>query len=115
MKLENYTYYYFLGIGGIGMSALARYFKQFEHPVLGYDKTETPLTQKLQTEGISISFIDEISSIPKEIKAENTLVIYTPAIPKDSKLLNFFQENTFTLAKRSVVLGEITKSTKCLS
>ncbi len=111
MKINNYTYYYFIGIGGIGMSALARYFKLGGKQVLGYDKTETKLTKQLQNEGISVNYYDEISTIPSAISTENTLVIFTPAIPKDSKILNYFSNNGFEVIKRSKALGELTKNT----
>lgn len=99
--------YYFLGIGGIGMSALARYFNQIGHPVFGYDKTPSSLTDKLQSEGISITFQDELSTIPNEIKECRTTaqVVYTPAIPKDNLQFNWLINNGFVLKKRAVVLG----------
>jgi UDP-N-acetylmuramate--alanine ligase len=105
--------YYFLGIGGIGMSALARYFNQIGHPVFGYDKTPSSLTDKLQSEGISITFQDELSTIPNEIKECRTTaqVVYTPAIPKDNLQFNWLINNGFVLKKRAVVLGEISSNT----
>lgn len=98
---------YFLGIGGIGMSALARYFNTNGVTVSGYDKTETVLTKKLVAEGIAIHFEDNIEFIDKAAE----LVIYTPAVPKDHKELNYFLENNYKLVKRSEVLGAITNST----
>jgi UDP-N-acetylmuramate--alanine ligase len=98
---------YFLGIGGIGMSALARYFNTNGVTVSGYDKTETVLTKKLAAEGIAIHFEDNIEFIDKAAE----LVIYTPAVPKDHKELNYFLENNYNLVKRSEVLGAITNST----
>jgi UDP-N-acetylmuramate--alanine ligase len=98
---------YFLGIGGIGMSALARYFNTNGVAVSGYDKTETVLTKKLAAEGIAIHFEDNIEFIDKAAE----LVIYTPAVPKDHKELNYFLENNYNLIKRSEVLGAITNST----
>jgi UDP-N-acetylmuramate--alanine ligase len=98
---------YFLGIGGIGMSALARYFNTNGVAVSGYDKTETVLTKKLAAEGIAIHFEDNIEFIDKAAE----LVIYTPAVPKDHKELNYFLENNYNLLKRSEVLGAITNST----
>jgi len=97
---------YFLGIGGIGMSALARYFNSIGVKVCGYDKTETHLTQQLITEGIKIHFEDNIELIDKNAK----LVIYTPAVPKDHNELNYYQQNNYTVVKRSDVLGAITNS-----
>ena len=98
---------YFLGIGGIGMSALARYFNEKGIAVSGYDKTETVLTKKLQAEGIAVHFEDNIEFIDKAAE----LVVYTPAVPKDHKELNYFLENKYNLVKRSEVLGAITNST----
>lgn len=97
---------YFLGIGGIGMSALARYFNSKGLKVSGYDKTPTVLTTQLQSEGIAIHFEDRIDLIEKEA----TLVIYTPAIPKDHQEYNYFLKNNYTILKRSEVLGIITES-----
>lgn len=96
---------YFLGIGGIGMSALARYFKSIGLRVSGYDKTPTPLTKQLQQEGIHIHFEDDIEQADKEA----SLVVYTPAIPKDHAELNYFKNNHYNLLKRSDVLGMITQ------
>ena len=98
---------YFLGIGGIGMSALARYFNEKGIAVSGYDKTETVLTKKLQAEGIAVHYEDNIEFIDKAAE----LVVYTPAVPKDHKELNYFLENKYNLVKRSEVLGAITNST----
>lgn len=107
--------YFFLGIGGIGMSALARYFHQKGHLVGGYDLTRTPLTQALEDEGIAIHYEDNISRIPVAfMNMENTVVIYTPAIPADMKELVFFQKAKFTLLKRSQILGELTRGQKAL-
>lgn len=94
---------YFLGIGGIGMSALARYFKSLGAEVSGYDKTPTALTSELEKEGISVIFEDDVSLMPKE----SDLVVYTPAIPKDHKGFNFYKDNNYDLKKRSEVLGLI--------
>ena len=95
---------YFLGIGGIGMSALARYFNSIGVPVSGYDKTETTLCKQLSAEGISIHYEDNIELIDKHAQ----LVIYTPAVPKDHNELNYYLQNGFTVIKRSDVLGAIT-------
>lgn len=106
----NYKYIYFLGIGGIGMSAIARYFKANGKPVWGYDKTETVLTKNLVSEGIQIHYEDSVDQIPQEVlnnKAE-TLVILTPAVPQDHTELNFFRAQGYTIKKRSEVLGIIT-------
>ncbi|MFV0152877.1 UDP-N-acetylmuramate--L-alanine ligase [Empedobacter falsenii] len=111
MNILDKTYYYFIGAGGIGMSALERFFKSIGKEVAGYDKTQTELTTELITEGIDIHFEDNIELIPAGIKPENTLVIYTPAVPKDHSELNYFLVNDFKVMKRSEVLGEITKHT----
>src|SRR5690606_26934967 len=112
MKLEKLHSVYFLGIGGIGMSAIARWFNHIGIPVYGYDKTESPLTLVLSKEGMQISYKDEVDALPEELvlQPDQTLIIWTPAIPKDSRLLAYFMENSFTLKKRSEVLGIITSS-----
>lgn len=98
------------------MSALARYFKMQGKAVFGYDKTFTDLTEELVAEGIPVTFIDEISEIQKEvISKENVLVIYTPAIPKGNKILNYFISNDFYVVKRAELLGEVSKNTLCLA
>lgn len=104
-----YTYYYFLGIGGIGMSALARYFNLKGARVYGYDRTSTVLTKKLESEGISISYTDSIEEIPDEILHDknNCLIIYTPAIPDTHKGYSLFVNNGFNIVKRAKVLGSI--------
>lgn len=101
---------FFLGIGGIGMSALARWFRHEGYPVAGYDKTPSPLTEELEKEGMQITFEDKVDTIPAEFTTipEEVLVVWTPAIPKDSVLLNFFQAH-YQLKKRSEVLGMITR------
>ncbi len=113
--IHTYTNYYFIGIGGIGMSALARYFKFSGAQVSGYDKTQTQLTQTLTKEDISIIYEDNLSLLPEGWNPENTLVIFTPAIPKELKIKNNFIDQGFTILKRSRVLGEITKTTQCLA
>jgi UDP-N-acetylmuramate--alanine ligase len=107
---ENKHIAYFLGIGGIGMSALARWFNILGLKVSGYDRTETALTRQLQSEGITINFEDTVDMILPEIRAgkADTLVVYTPAIPKDNRQFNFFKDNGFDIHKRSEVLGAIT-------
>ena len=110
--------YYFLGIGGIGMSALARYFNSQGKMVMGYDRTSTPLTTELQMEDIAVHFDDSIMEIPSVVKLTDrskVLVIYTPAIPKDSTELNWFAENGYTMMKRSQVLGLITEQTTTIA
>jgi UDP-N-acetylmuramate--alanine ligase len=105
---------YFIGIGGIGMSALARYFKSEGKNVSGYDKTPTILTTELQEEGISVHFEDNVGLIsPDLLKGQDkteTLIIYTPAIPKDHKEFNFLKQNGYPIKKRSEVLGMISQT-----
>ena len=109
MKLTNYHSVYFIGIGGIGMSALARWFKRNGFEVSGYDRTETELTAELQKEGINIHFTDDVDQIPKSVKSdkEGSLIIVTPAIPARHTELKYFNRNEYTLHKRSQVLGMI--------
>lgn len=102
-NLKDLKKIYFIGIGGIGMSALARYFKALGAEVSGYDKTPTALTAELEAEGIAVTFDDELANYPKEVD----LVVYTPAIPKDHKGFNFYKESGVELKKRSEVLGLI--------
>ena len=111
MELSNIQRVYFVGIGGIGMSGLARYFHKRGCAVCGYDRTPTTLTNNLIAEGIRIVFEDNEELIPVEYKepSAETLIIYTPAIPKDSKILNFFRTAGFAIKKRSEVLGIISK------
>ena len=110
----QYKNVYFIGIGGIGMSALARYFKQNGLNVGGYDKTASPLTKQLETEGCLIHFDDLGEQVPESFtNKDNTLVVYTPAI-KQLDEINFFKQNGFTLLKRAEVLGMLTRQSKGL-
>ncbi len=95
---------YFIGIGGIGMSALARYFRLQGKEVSGYDRTETELTRLLAKEGIAVSYTDDAAAVPKNVQ----LVVYTPAIPKDNRILEYYRNHGYELMKRSEVLGLIT-------
>ncbi|MNK22630.1 UDP-N-acetylmuramate--L-alanine ligase [compost metagenome] len=114
MILEGIKRFYFIGIGGIGMSALARYFKAKGFDVAGYDKTPSPLTGELQKEGIAVHFEDLGSDIPEAYrKLDSTLVVYTPAIPKNMGELVYVQQ-AHTVLKRSEVLGLITQTSKGL-
>ncbi|WP_019671043.1 UDP-N-acetylmuramate--L-alanine ligase [Eudoraea adriatica] len=116
MTLKDIHNIYFIGIGGIGMSALARYFKLLEKNVAGYDKTETPLTRELTVLGIPIHYKDDISEIPTVYKnKESTLIVYTPAIPDDLIEYNYFASRGFQIKKRSEVLGIITRDTFCFA
>ena len=103
---------YFIGIGGIGMSAIARYYNHAGYNVSGYDRTPSKLTANLEKEGIKIHFTPSIGEIPADI--DETLVIYTPAIPKDMEELVYVQEKGYRLIKRSRALGEIASTQKCL-
>ena len=115
MNLNQIHNVYFIGIGGIGMSALARYFKSIGKNVSGYDKTETELTNELIESGIDIHFEDEISLIPTDYYIENTLVVITPAVPQSHSQWNYFLEREFVVKKRAEVLGLITKDTFCFA
>ena len=115
MNLNQIHNVYFIGIGGIGMSALARYFKNIGKQVSGYDKTPTMLTDELIESGISIHFEDNIDLIPKDFYMENTLVIITPAVPKNHSEWNYFLERDYQVKKRAEVLGIITKDTFCFA
>ena len=117
IALADINRVYLIGIGGIGMSGLARYFHHQGLLVCGYDKTATPLTQAMANEGIRMLYEDEAGLIPLsfQVKDEATLLIYTPAIPKDNKILNFFKSKGFNLHKRSEVLGIISKGMFCIA
>lgn len=115
MKLDQYNSVYFLGIGGIGMSAIARWFKHKGLRVAGYDRTPTPLTHELIEEGMEIHFDDKIEFIPGYISKETTLVIFTPAIPKNHVEHNYLKELGYTILKRSEVLGLLTKNYKTIA
>ncbi|PWG04105.1 UDP-N-acetylmuramate--L-alanine ligase [Polaribacter aquimarinus] len=116
MNLKSIHNVYFVGIGGIGMSAIARYFAVNGKQVAGYDKTPSLITSDLEGLGIEIHFDDAIKNIPISFLEKNTtLVVYTPAIPKEHLELNYFFENDFTVLKRSEILGKITETTFCLA
>lgn len=108
-----YTNIYFIGIGGIGMSAIARYYHYKGLKVSGYDKTPSELTAALESEGIEVHYEDNIGFIPKDV--EHTLVVYTPAIPADMGELVYVQEHGYRVIKRSRTLGEIAQGQKCLA
>lgn len=108
-----YSNIYFIGIGGIGMSAIARYYHQKGLKVTGYDKTPSELTLALENEGIEVHYEDNIDFIPKDV--ENTLVVYTPAVPKDMGELVYVQEKGYRVIKRSRTLGEIAQGQRCLA
>ena len=108
-----YRNIYFIGIGGIGMSAIARYWKFKGLTVSGYDKTPSDLTAALEKEGIAVHYEDNVNYIPKDI--ENTLVVYTPAIPESLEELKYVKEQGYSVLKRSQILGEITRGQTCLA
>ena len=115
MELKDIKSVYFVGAGGIGMSAIARYFLHKKVVVAGYDKTPSALTKELEKEGLAIHYEENIDLIPEACKdSESTLVIYTPAIPQNHKELVYFQENGFTIEKRAQVLGTLTRTHKGL-
>ncbi|RZK77204.1 MAG: UDP-N-acetylmuramate--L-alanine ligase [Pedobacter sp.] len=117
MELGDIKKVYFIGAGGIGMSALARYFMSRGCLVCGYDKTSTNLTATLEHEGILMSYVDDHATLPASFRDKNddTLIVYTPTIPKDSQILNYFKDNGFILKKRSEVLGIISKGQFCIA
>ena len=115
MKLKDITSVYFVGAGGIGMSALVRYFMAKGKQVAGYDRTATELTHALESEGALLHYTEDVSLIPEWCRdAEHTLVIYTPAIPASHAELCYFQNHGFEIQKRAQVLGLITRSSKGL-
>ena len=114
--LENYKHIYFLGIGGIGMSSLALYVLNENKVVGGYDKVKSEITDTLISKGATINFNDEFKIIPKSfLDKENTLIVYTPAIPLSNKQFVFFKKSGFTIMKRSELLGEISKDKFCIA
>ena len=110
MELKNI---YFIGIGGIGMSAIARYYKFKGYEVSGYDRTPSELTGKLIEEGIGVHYTDDVCFIPKDV--ESTLVVYTPAVPKSLGELTYVREKGYRVIKRSRMLGEIAEGQRCLA
>src|ERR1017187_6144271 len=107
IDLSPYKYFYFIGVGGIGMSALARYFNSRGFEVAGYDRTQTELTDELEKEGITCHFIDDIEVVPPHflLNKSSLLVIYTPAIPKDHMEFNYLLANDFKIIKRAEALA----------
>lgn len=116
MNLNSIHNIYFIGIGGIGMSALARYFHANNKCVAGYDKAQTEITDGLVALGIAVHFEDLVDNIPASfLDIEKTLVVYTPAIPKNHLELKYFNTNAYQVLKRSQILGLITENTFCLA
>lgn len=112
VKLKDIHRVYFIGAGGIGMSALARWFNQRGQEVAGYDRTATVLTSRLEAEGMALHFADDISLVPAAFREDkaHTLVVFTPAVPQRHTELNWFRDNGFTVMKRSELLGLITQN-----
>ena len=110
---DMYTHYYFIGIGGIGMSAIARYFKHRGFAVSGYDRTPSALTHELEAEGIAVHYEDDVTAIPVDV--EHTFVIYTPAIPEELGEMQYVRSHGYALCKRSKALGEIARGQECLA
>lgn len=111
----NYRNLYFIGAGGIGMANLERYFLSKGHNVAGYDRVSSALTSKLEEEGVGIAYDDDATLIPDKFRnPEDTLVVYTPAVPDDSNILSWFRQHGFTPIKRAALLGNITRSTKAI-
>jgi UDP-N-acetylmuramate--alanine ligase len=113
--MYNYSHIYFIGIGGIGMSNLARYFKSKGKNVAGYDRTKSVLTQELESEGIGVHYTDDISAIPVDfLNAATTLVVRTPAVPENLSELLYFSKNGYKILKRAQVLGEISRISRSI-
>lgn len=113
--LEDISQFYFVGIGGIGMSALARYLNLLGKQVQGYDRSPTKLTNELIREGMDVTFSDEVSIVERQLKPEETLIVYTPAIPDENNILRYFRENNYKVVKRAKLLGDVTRDTFCLA
>ena len=111
--MQSVDTYYFLGIGGIGMSALARYFAAKGFRVLGYDRTPSSLTQMLEAEGIEVQYDDSLDRV-KQLSGNKTIVVRTPAVPEDMPVYVWLRNNGFTILKRAEVLGSITRQQKAL-
>jgi UDP-N-acetylmuramate--alanine ligase len=111
MNFDDIKRIYFIGIGGIGMSALARYFKKHGAEVHGYDRSETDLTRALADEGMYVHYDDDVKFIPENID----LVVFTPAVPKDHAELNWFLERDYPVKKRAEVLGIISRAKRCVA
>lgn len=109
--LDNIQRVFFIGVGGIGMSAIARYLVLENKDVFGYDRTETKLTKKLEAEGVNISYEDKAELIPEHID----IVIYTPAIPENNEVYSWFKKHQYRMLKRSEALAEICKNKKTIA
>lgn len=114
-EINDYKNIYFVGAGGIGMAALERYFMSKGKAVAGYDRTPSPLTRKLEEEGVTIVYEDDAHTIPTAMRdASQTLVVYTPAVPVTNRIYRYFCDNGFTIVKRSVALGMITRASNAI-
>ena len=111
--MQSVDTYSFLGIGGIGLSALARYFAAQGFRVLGYDRTPSPLTQSLEAEGIEVQYDDSLDRV-EQLSRNKTIVVRTPAVPEDMPVYVWLRDNGFTILKRAEVLGSITRQQKAL-
>lgn len=115
MELNEYKNIYFVGAGGIGMAALERFFLSLGKKVAGYDRTESALTRKLAAEGVTMTYEDNVANIPAEMtNPDDTLVIYTPAVPADNSIYRFFADGNFKFIKRAAALGMITRNSKAI-
>ena len=115
IEIEKIKRVYLLGIGGIGMSALARYFRFIGKTVDGYDKTSSSLTLDLEKEGIPVHYSDDLQKVPTLTEKDSTVVIYTPAVPDNFAEFRYFRENGFSMYKRSAVLGLLTSGKRCIA
>jgi UDP-N-acetylmuramate--alanine ligase len=118
MNILQYKLYYFLGVGGIGMSALARFFNHYGKQVQGYDKTESELCKQLENEGINCHYSEDVAALETLLsgfKKEEVLVVYTPAVPKEQQEYQYLLSKEYTILKRSQVLGEITRQFKTIA
>lgn len=119
IDLKNIEGIYFVGIGGIGMSALALYFEQGGFLIAGYDRTESELTKSLTEKGCIISYEDTLKSLPplfgETANRERVIIVYTPAIPPENRIISFFRKNRYRIYKRSEILGEISSSADTLA
>tara|TARA_B110000971_G_scaffold221923_1_gene271551 strand:- start:1970 stop:3316 length:1347 start_codon:yes stop_codon:yes gene_type:complete len=116
IKLDHLKQIYFLGIGGIGMSALARYFAKLNYEVAGYDKSSSAITRSLEQASCTVFNKDEVASIPSSFNNPNrVLIVYTPAISQHSTLFKYFKKQGYQLCKRAEILGAITQDKKCLA
>ncbi|WP_462280044.1 UDP-N-acetylmuramate--L-alanine ligase [Salinivirga cyanobacteriivorans] len=114
--MKQKKHIFFVGIGGIGMSALARYFNLKGYTIAGYDLTPTSLTHKLEKEGITITYNDDINQIPQSMRnPDDVLVVYTPAIPHQNNIISYFRNNTFEVIKRAALLGKVTQNYKSIA